>query len=132
MDKIESKFEVLKIQENCLSLEDMPNEILANIISYLDRVDIKDILRTAHVSKGWETFVLIFQHGRKWIFSRKKCPLNFFKSSLKADANISAFIEPRSQEAWNRLKPRIWNTWIWLTAMQIKKLSKKYCPLAIS
>ena len=52
MDKIESKSEVSNIQENCPSLEDMPNEILVNIISYLDRVvDIKDILRTAHVSK---------------------------------------------------------------------------------
>ena len=87
MDKIGNKLEVLNIQENCLSLEDMPNEILANIISYLDRVDIKDILielslmrtSTAHVSKRMLAICLNISTWEKMNLFKKKVPSEFLQ-----------------------------------------------------
>ena len=84
MDKIESKLEVLKIQENCLSLEDMPNEILANIISYLDRVDIKDILRTAHVSKRMRDICFNISTWEKMNLFKKKVPSEFLQIVIES------------------------------------------------
>ena len=84
MDKIESKLEILKIQENCLSLEDMPNEILANIISYLDRVDIKDILRTAHVSKRMRDICFNISTWEKMNLFKKKVPSEFLQIVIES------------------------------------------------
>ena len=87
MDKIESKSEVLEIQENCLSLEDMPNEILANIISYLDKVDIKAILRTALVSKRKRDIFMICFNISTWekmnLF-KKKVPSEFLQIVIES------------------------------------------------
>ena len=84
MDKIESKLEVLKIQENCLSLEDMPNEILTKIISYLDRVDIKDILRTAHVSKRMRDICFNISTWEKMNLFKKKVPSEFLQIVIES------------------------------------------------
>ena len=84
MDKIESKLEVLKIEENYLSLEDMPNEILANIISYLDRVDIKDILRTAHVSKRMRDIWFNVSTWEKMNLFKKKVPSEFLQIVIES------------------------------------------------
>ena len=84
MDKIGNKLEVLNIQENCLSLEDMPNEILANIISYLDRVDIKDILRTAHVSKRMRDICFNISTWEKMNLFKKKVPSEFLQIVIES------------------------------------------------
>ena len=84
MDKIERKLEVLKIQENCLSLEDMPNEILTKIISYLDRVDIKDILRTAHVSKRMRDICFNISTWEKMNLFKKKVPSEFLQIVIES------------------------------------------------
>ena len=91
MDKIGNKLEVLNIQENCLSLEDMPNEILANIISYLDRDDIKDILidlsliyrSTAHVSKRMLAICLNISWEKMNLF-KKKVPSEFLQIVIES------------------------------------------------
>lgn len=84
MDKIGNKLEVLNIQENCLSLEDMPNEILANIISYLDRVDIKDILSTAHVSKRMRDICFNISTWEKMNLFKKKVPSEFLQIVIES------------------------------------------------
>ena len=84
MDKIGNKLEVLNIEENCLTLEDMPNEILANIISYLDRVDIKDILSTAQLSKRMRDICFNISTWEKMNLFKKKVPSEFLQIVIES------------------------------------------------
>ena len=122
MDKIERKSEVLKIQENCLSLEDMPNEILANIIrylydsSYLDRVDIKDILRTAHVSKRMRDICFNVSTWEKMNLFKKKVPSEFLEFVIERGCKYLGLYQT---EITGNLKP--------IKASDLKYLDLSFC-----
>ena len=124
MDKIGNKLEVLNIQENCLSLEDMPNEILANIISYLDRVDIKDILielslmrtSTAHVSKRIRDICVNTLSWEKMNLFWKKVPSEFLQIVIE---NACKYLSLYRTEITGNLKS--------IKASDLKYLDLTYC-----
>ena len=124
MDKIGNKLEVLNIQENCLSLEDMPNEILANIVSYLDRVDIKDILielslmrtSTAHVSKRMLAICLNISTWEKMNLFKKKVPSEFLQIVIE---NGCKYLSLYRTEITGNLKS--------IKASDLKYLDLTYC-----
>ena len=116
MDKIENKSEVLKIQENCLSLEDMPNEILANIIGYLDRVDIRDILRTAHVSKRMRDICFHTSTWEKINLFQKNVPSEFLEFVIERGCKYLSLYQT---EITGNLKP--------IKASDLKYLDLTYC-----
>ena len=116
MDKIESKLDVLKIQENCLSLEDMPNEILANIIIYLDEVDIKEIL--AYVSKRMMTICFNISTWEKMNLFRKKVPSEFLQLVIESGCK---YLSLYRTEVTGNLKSII------IKASDLKYLDLTYC-----
>ena len=117
MDKIESKSEVSNIQENCPSLEDMPNEILVNIISYLDRVvDIKDILRTAHVSKRIRDICFNTLCWEKMNLFWKKVPSEFLQIVIESGCKYLSLYRTEITGNLNSIKPSV-----------LKYLDLSYC-----
>jgi hypothetical protein len=103
-------------RENCLSLEDMPNEILAKIISYFDSVDIKDILRTAHVSKRMRDICFKIATWEKINLFKKKVPSEFLQIVIESGCK---YLSLYRTEITGNLKS--------IEAFDLKYLDLTYC-----